>query len=248
MAKNLEIIYEDNAIVVVNKPAGLLTVADRFQIESYHMQSILRKKYGEIFTIHRLDRDTSGVICFAKNAEVHKVMSEAFEHRDIEKYYFAIVEGSAPESGEIDEPLVASETKAGTMKVHKKGKPSFTTFQRIEDYELCSTLDVRIHTGRMHQIRVHLNHIGYPLFIDPIYGRRTEFKLSELKGKKYRIGKFTEEEKPLLSRLTLHAKKLVMKHPVTGMKMTFEAELPKDLKALINQLEKTYKKKSSLEE
>jgi 23S rRNA pseudouridine1911/1915/1917 synthase len=241
MSKQLEIIYEDQDIVVINKPAGLLTVADRFQIESYHLQSILRKKYGEIFTVHRLDRDTSGVICFAKNAESHKILSETFEHRDVEKYYLAIVEGSAPDTGEIDEPLAMSETKPGTMKVHKKGKPSFTTFTKIEDYGLCSALEVRIHTGRMHQIRVHLSYIGFQLFIDPVYGRRTEFFLSEVKGKKFRIGKNTEQENPLISRLTLHARRLIINHPKSGEKMTFEAETPKDLRALMNQLEKRKK-------
>jgi 23S rRNA pseudouridine1911/1915/1917 synthase len=238
MSKQLEIIYEDESIVLINKPSGLLTVADRFQIESHHLQSILRKKYGEIFTVHRLDRDTSGLICFAKNAEVHKILSEQFEHRDIEKYYVALVEGSVPASGEIDEPLVMSETKPGTMKVHKKGKPSLTTYELVKDYELFSHVDIRIHTGRMHQIRVHFNHIGHPLFIDPVYGKREMFMLSELKGKKFKMGKFSEEEKPLITRLTLHSSKLVFTHPLTNEKMTFEAPLPKDIKALINQADK----------
>jgi 23S rRNA pseudouridine1911/1915/1917 synthase len=241
MAKHIDIIYEDDDIVILNKEAGMLTVADRFQIESYHLQSALRKKYGEIFTVHRLDRDTSGVICFAKNAECHKILSEKFEHRDIEKYYIALVEGSAPDEGIIDEPLAMSETKPGTMKVHRRGKPSYTTYEKLQDFGLFSVLNVRIYTGRMHQIRVHLAYVGLPLFIDPIYGRRENFMLSELKGKKYRIGKHTEEEKPLISRLTLHAAKLVINHPRTGERMTFEAPLPKDIRALINQAEKKVK-------
>jgi 23S rRNA pseudouridine1911/1915/1917 synthase len=239
MAKHIDIIYEDEDIVVLNKEAGMLTVADRFQIESYHLQSALKKKYGEIFTIHRLDRDTSGVICFAKNAESHKILSEKFEHREIEKYYVALVEGSAPEHGIIDEPLALSESKPGTMKVHRRGKPSLTEYNKKEDYGLFSVLDVRIYTGRMHQIRVHLAHAGLPLFIDPVYGRRDLFMLSELKGKKYRMGKHTEEEKPLISRLTLHSSKLIFDHPRTNLRLTFEAPLPKDFRALINQAEKS---------
>jgi 23S rRNA pseudouridine1911/1915/1917 synthase len=233
----LNIIYEDDHLVIINKEAGMLTVADRFNIESVHLQSLLRKKYGDIFTVHRLDRETSGVICFAKDAETHQLLNEKFEHRDVEKYYFAIVEGNTPAEGEIDAPLVASETKPGTMVIHRKGKPSFTTYKTIKNFGLCSAVEVQIHTGRMHQIRVHFASIGHPLFIDTVYGRRENFKLSEIKGRKFRLGKFEEEEKPLISRLTLHSLKLVLDHPHTGEKMTFEAPLPKDMKALMKQLD-----------
>ncbi|MBK8699559.1 MAG: RluA family pseudouridine synthase [Saprospiraceae bacterium] len=234
----IDIIFEDDHLVIVNKAAGMLTVADRFQQESVHLQSLLRKKYTEIYTIHRLDRDTSGLLVFAKDAETHRQLSEKFEHRDVKKVYFAMVEGTAPAEGTIDEPLALSESKPGTMKVHKKGKPSLTTFTCLQHYGLFSTLEVHLHTGRMHQIRVHLVHIGIPLFIDPVYGRRSEFRLSELKGKKYRAGKFSDEEKPLISRLTLHSWKLSFDHPATGKAMHFEAPLPKDMRALINQAEK----------
>lgn len=238
---NLDIIYEDDYLVVVNKAAGMLTVADRFQQESVHLQSLLRNKFGQIFTIHRLDRETSGIVCFAKDAETHRLLSQIFEEREVEKYYAAFVEGCPPEEGTIDEPLAMSETKPGTMKVYKKGKPSLTTFQLIKSYQNFSHLRIRIHTGRMHQIRVHMAYIGFPLFIDQVYGRRSEFKLSELKGKKYRIGKYGEEEKPLISRLTLHAEELSFIHPYTHAKIKFEATLPKDMKALIQQAEKANK-------
>lgn len=237
----LDIIYEDNYLVVVNKAAGMLTVADRFQQESVHLQSILRNKYGQIFTIHRLDRETSGIICFAKDAETHRLLSQIFEEREVEKYYAAFVEGCPPIEGIINEPLAMSETRPGTMKVYKKGKPSLTTFELVKSFQSFSHLRIRIHTGRMHQIRVHLAFIGFPLFIDSLYGRRTEFKLSELKGKKYRIGKFGEEEKPLISRLTLHAEELSFIHPHTNEKIKFQAALPKDMKALIQQAEKANK-------
>jgi 23S rRNA pseudouridine1911/1915/1917 synthase len=237
MAKHIDKLYEDDDIVVLNKEAGMLTVADRFQQESYHLQSALKRMYGDIWTIHRLDRDTSGVICFAKNAESHQILSTKFEHRDIEKYYFALVEGNAPESGEINEPLAMSETKPGTMRVHRRGKESLTHFKKIEDFGLFSSLEVQIFTGRQHQIRVHLKHIGFPLFIDPVYGRREHFMLSELKGKNFKLTK-REEEKPLINRLTLHSLRLVIDHPKTGERMTFEAPIPKDIRAIMNQARK----------
>lgn len=240
----LNILYEDDSIVVINKDAGMLTVADRWNHTSVHLQSLLRQRYGEIFTIHRLDKDTSGIICFAKNAEVHKILSEQFETREVEKHYIALVNGHLSEDGYIDQPLVSSESKPGTMIIHKKGKPSYTTYRIVETYSLFTIVDVQIHTGRMHQIRVHFAHIGHPLFIDPIYGKRENFYLSELKGRKYRTGKFTEnEENPLITRLTLHSQKLVLKHPISGENMEFKADIPKDIKALINQFNKMEKKK-----
>lgn len=231
----LEIIYEDDHLVVVNKPAGLLTVADRFQHESVHLQSLLRKKYGEIFTVHRLDKDTSGLVIFAKDAEVHRLLSLAFEQRDVNKIYLALADGQLEDEGAIDEPLALSDTRPGTMKVYRKGKPSLTTFKTLERYEWFNVLEVTLHTGRMHQIRVHLAFIGHPLFVDPVYGRRAEFYLSEWKGRKYRIGKKSHEERPLMSRLSLHAWKLDLIHPVTGVPMHFEAPIPKDIRALMNQ-------------
>lgn len=234
----IEILYEDDHLVVVNKSAGMLTVADRFQQESVHLQSLLRKKYGEIFTVHRLDKDTSGLVVFAKNAECHRILSMAFEERDVHKIYYAIVDGQLAEEGSIDEPLALSESRPGTMKVYKKGKPSLTTFKTLERYEWFSVAEVTLHTGRMHQIRVHMAHIGHPLFIDPIYGRRDAFYLSEWKGRKYKSGKFSDEERPLIARLTLHAWKLDFNHPFTGEKMHMEAPIPKDLRALINQAKK----------
>lgn len=231
----LDILFEDEHLVVVNKAAGMLTVADRFQQESVHLQSLLRKKYGEIFTIHRLDKDTSGLVVFAKDAESHRALSLAFEQRDVQKVYLALADGQLADEGSIDEPLALSESRPGTMKVYKKGKPSLTTFRTLHRYEWFSELEVTLHTGRMHQIRVHLAHIGHPLFVDPVYGRRAEFYLSEWKGRKYKTGKFSEGERPLINRLTLHAWKLDLIHPVTGKKMHFEAEIPKDIRALLKQ-------------
>ncbi|HPN72099.1 MAG TPA: RluA family pseudouridine synthase [Saprospiraceae bacterium] len=234
----LSIIFEDEHLIAVNKPAGLLTVPDRYDTSSQNLTTLMKNKYGTIFTVHRLDRDTSGLIVFAKTEESHRTLSLAFEGRSVEKHYLAIVTGTPPEEGTIDEPIAHSLTKPGTMTVAKKGKASVTNFKVIEKYALFSLLDVHIETGRTHQIRVHMAYIGHPLFIDEVYGTRSSFKVSELKGRKYHISKHEEEERPLISRQTLHSHKLVFKHPITGETLNLECPLPKDMRALISQAEK----------
>jgi len=234
----IDILFEDQDLVIINKPAGILTVADRYNMESLHLQSLLRKRYGEIFTVHRLDRDTSGVIVFAKNAETHKLLSALFESRDIEKYYLAFVQGQTPPDGEIETFLAESQHVQGKMVVSKKGKWSHTSFRTIENFKTASFLKVRIHTGRMHQIRVHMQHIGHALLVDPQYGGQEALYLSELKGRKYRPTKDEDGERPLVYRLTLHAYQLKFAHPITGEQLEIVADLPKDLRALLNQLQK----------
>lgn len=171
---------------------------------------------------------------FLQKMQRYRPLSLAFEQRDVNKIDPALADGQLEDEGAIDEPLALFYTRPGTMKVYRKGKPSSTTFKTLERYEWFNVLEVTLHTGRMHQIRVHLAFIGHPLFIDPVYGRRPNH-LSEWKGRKYRIGKKSHEERPLMSRLSLHAWKLDLIHPVTGVPMHFEAPIPKDIRALMNQ-------------
>jgi 23S rRNA pseudouridine1911/1915/1917 synthase len=236
--QQLHFLYEDEYLVFIDKQAGVLSVPDRFEPNKPNLSSILRKKFPELHVVHRLDRDTSGVMVFAKNAEIHAALSQAFEGREVEKYYLAIVNGTPPETGTIDAPLAESLGKPGTMTVTKKGKESLTTYQLKQAYGMCSLLEVRIFTGRMHQVRVHLAYEGYPLFIDPVYGSRDAFYLSEIKGRRYRLSSELESEKPLIDRHTLHSHRLVINHPVSNQKLEVESHLPKDMKALINQIQK----------
>lgn len=236
--KKLEILHEDDHIVVVNKPPGVLSIPDRFTPDLPNVKTILEKKYGEVFVVHRIDRYTSGVMIFAKDAESHKHLSEQWMERTPVKFYSAIVDGVPKEvSGEINESLAESTTKRGKMLVHSRGKESRSSYHVEEAYNNYSLVDVRIYTGRMHQIRVHMAHIGHPLVVDKLYGKREQFFLSEIKGKKYKKAKY-DEERPLLTRQPLHARKLVIDHPATGKSMTFEADLPKDMRAVINQMRK----------
>lgn len=236
-----DILFENDDFVAVNKPAGLLTVPDREQKE-ISLKAILNHKYGKIFVVHRLDRDTSGVIVFAKNETTHKYLSQLFEGREIQKFYLGFVNGTLPDKAGIIEAAIAPHPSiAGEMIVHRKGKASITDYEVLEDFGLYSWVKFQIHTGRTHQIRVHMKHIGHPIVCDAIYGDGTPVLLSSFK-KKFNLSKKEEEEKPILNRLALHSYQLQFKD-AAGKEVNIVAEPPKDLRALLNQLRKILIKK-----
>lgn len=238
MKSKLEILFEDEAIVVINKPPGLLSIPDRYSPEKANLYSLLNEKYGKIFTVHRLDKETSGILVFARTEEVHKHLSNQFEHRTVEKIYLALVEGRIhKESGTIDKPISNSLTTPGKMVIHTRGKSSLTHYKVKEYFNHYTLLEAEIKTGRTHQIRVHFESIGYPLAIDAIYGRKDAFFLSDLKLRKYRLGK-GQEERPLMKRNSLHAFRLSLEHPVKNELVQFEAPVPKDFNAVLKQLRK----------
>jgi len=235
LSKQLEIIFEDDYIIVVGKPSGILSIPDRYNKDIPSISGILKKTRDGVFTIHRIDKETSGILLFAKNKEVHKKLSMDFQERNIQKKYLAFVKGRIyPESSLIDFPIRKSAVSS-KMKVADNGKPSQTKYEVVELYKNHSLISIELLTGRTHQIRVHMSYVHHPLMIDEMYGNKTEFNLSEIKGRQYKTGKDLEE-RPLLSRLTLHAFSLKFDHPTTGESMYFEAPLPKDLRALRNQL------------
>jgi 23S rRNA pseudouridine955/2504/2580 synthase/23S rRNA pseudouridine1911/1915/1917 synthase len=231
-----EILFENDAFVAINKPAGMLSIPDREGKEP-SLKAALREKYGNIFTVHRLDRDTSGVIVFAKDEATHKFLSEAFEHRDVEKLYQGLVQGSpAQTSGSIDMPIMEHPAKAGTMVVNRHGKASLTDYEVLEDLGLYSLVQFRIHTGRTHQIRVHMQALGHPIVCDELYGEARPILLSSFK-RNFKLSKAEEQERPILSRLALHSQLLHFKD-AKGEFHTIEAPLPKDIRALMQQLKK----------
>ncbi len=233
-----ETLLEDESIVVINKPPGLLTLPDRFAAAKPSILGDLTKKYGKIFVVHRLDKETSGIMIFAKNEDAHRKLSIAFEKREVDKIYLALVEGSTHlEEGEIDKPIGEHLQQAGKMVISSLGKPSLTLWRVRERFHNFTLVEAKIMTGRTHQIRVHFHSIGYPLAVDAVYGRRESIFLSEIKPKKLKMGKFAEPQ-PLMSRTALHAFRLVFDHPVTGVRTTVEADLHKDFQAVVNQLQK----------
>lgn len=230
------IIFENEDFVALNKPSGLLTIPDREGVNG--LRNLLQEKYGSIFTVHRLDKDTSGIVVFAKNEAMHKHLSQQFENRETKKIYYGLVLGNpANKTGVINEPIAEHPVKKGMMCVYKKGKESITEYEVLESFRLFSWVQFRILTGRTHQIRVHSKHIGNPIVCDPLYGDGKPVYISQLK-KTYNLSKEEEEgERPILNRLALHAGQLSF-NGLNGETFNLEAPLAKDLKALLNQLKK----------
>lgn len=233
----LEIIYEDDNLIAFNKPSGLLSIPDRFNAEIPNLYRMAQAKYEGIIPVHRLDRDTSGVIIYAKNEASHKHLSQLFEEREVEKFYTALVNGRLiKQSGSIIQPIAENMAKRGTMIVHKRGKGAHTDYEVLKEWAQYSLLKLQIHTGRTHQIRVHLQYLGHPVVADLFYGNGKGIFISALK-KKFKNNDPLGEERPILNRLALHSSILKFKD-IDGVERIIEASLPKDMSATVQQLDK----------
>jgi RluA family pseudouridine synthase len=242
----LDILYEDDAIIAVNKPSGLLITPDRWDRGIVTLQDMLREylrrsprgeEHPNIRVVHRLDKDTSGVVLLAKNVKSQSYLSKQFEKGEVSKTYYAIVCGNIPENdGIINQPLMESPKKQGTMIVHSKGKKSITLFTVLERFGEFTLVEANPLTGRTHQVRVHFADKGYPLVIDPFYGTANPVYLSRLK-KNYKE-KAGESEKPVINRLSLHALRISFKEPTDGKTLVLEAPLPKDFSRMLKYLRK----------
>lgn len=232
----LSILFESAEFIVLDKPAGLLSIPDREGKEA-SLKSRLREQYGNIFTVHRLDRETSGVIVFAKTEATHKYLSKVFEDRSVEKIYQGIVLGTPPQTkGTIDVPIMEHPGKPGLMVINRRGKSALTDYELLETISGYSLLQFQIHTGRTHQIRIHMQSVGHPIACDELYGDGKPVFLSAIK-RNFKLSKSEESERPLLSRLALHSQSLKFTDQ-NGTLHHFKAPLPKDLRALLQQLRK----------
>ncbi len=232
----LEFLFEDESVVAANKPAGLLSIQDRHDSEIPNLAEELRITFGEIFVVHRLDRGTSGVILFAKNPSAHRALNLQFESHTAVKKYIAVIEGIMREShGTISLPLALDARRPGTMHVDESnGKESLTEFTVIHSFKRFSAIEITLHTGRQHQIRVHFAATGHPVVCDGVYGKSETFLLSSIKRKFKSAG----TEKPLIARTALHASELTFYHPVANERITVTAPIPHDIATLLKQLEK----------
>lgn len=224
----IEIIYEDNDIIVVNKPKGMVVHPANGNPDGTLVNAImnickdsLSGIGGEIRPgiVHRLDKDTSGLLIVAKNDKAHINLSEQIKNREIVKKYIALVRGVVRENqATIDMPIGRSNKDRKKMAVRKDGKNAVTHFNVIKRYDGFTLLDIKIDTGRTHQIRVHLAEIGYPVVGDEVYSNgKNPFGV---KGQ------------------MLHAKSLEFKHPITGKTLKLEAPLPEYFEDVLNKLER----------
>jgi 23S rRNA pseudouridine955/2504/2580 synthase len=225
------ILWEDEDFVLVNKPPFLSTLEDRH--ERINLLA-LAKEYVETAQVcHRLDKDTSGVLAIAKNPEAYRHMSMQFEHREINKVYHAVVDGSHGFQNElVDAPILKQDD--GMVKISRReGKPAQTYFTSLKSYKNHTLIECRPITGRMHQIRIHLTILGAPITGDEMYGGKLFYLSSVKKG--FNLKKDTDEQ-PLLKRMALHAYALEFNN-LAGVKEKIMAPYPKDMQALIRQLE-----------
>ncbi len=209
-ASPFEILHDDPRWVVVDKSAGIPVVSERGANPTRPLVEILSERFqAKIWVVHRLDRDTSGVMLFAKDRETHKALSRAFEGREVQKKYWAVVWGEVTSDGVVDQPL--REFGSGRVGVDPKGKPSVTHYRVLRSTVRSTLLELEPTTGRRHQIRAHLYSIGHPVLGDMKYGH----------------------DRPVggISRLMLHAIELTAPFPEGGVK-TFHADPPAEFNSV----------------
>ena len=220
----LDVVYEDQDVIVINKPSGMVvhpalgnykdTLVNALLFHCKDLSGINGKIRAGI--VHRIDKDTSGLLVACKNDLAHKNLSEQFMEHKVNKIYYCLVNGVIPHNiGLIDAPIGRDPQSRQQMAVVENGKDARTHFKVLERFEKNTLVEVKLETGRTHQIRVHMKYIGYPLVGDPVYGVR------KVVGEN---GQF------------LHAKKLEFYHPRTNELMSFETELPEDFTQLIKEL------------
>ncbi len=223
----LEIIYEDKDIIVVNKPKGMVVHPANGNPDGTLVNAVmaickdsLSGIGGELRPgiVHRLDKDTSGIIIVAKNDKAHINLSEQIKNHKVEKTYIALVKGNVKENqATINMPIGRSNKDRKKMAVTKNGKTAITHFKVLKRYDKYTLLEVKIETGRTHQIRVHLSQIGYPIVGDMVYSNgKNEWGIE---GQ------------------CLHAKSLKFKHPITGKEMYLEAPLPEYFQKILHELD-----------
>jgi 23S rRNA pseudouridine1911/1915/1917 synthase len=243
----LDVLYEDEVMAAINKPPGMVVHPGKGNWKGT-LTSALAYHFAHLSTIggpsrpgivHRLDRDTSGVILVAKNDPAHSALAEQFESRETKKEYFAIVAGNVDRDQElIDAPIGLHPHQREKMMIrddHESSRPAQTIYHVAERFDGFTAVHCFPKTGRTHQIRVHMMYRGYPVLCDKLYGGRSQITLGEITRRR-------DDDTVILSRQALHAHRITIKHPLSKKEMTLEAPIPADLQGVLEAL-RTYRKR-----
>ena len=226
----LDIVYEDDALLVINKPAGLVvhpgsgnwegTLLNALLHHAPHLEGVPRAGI-----VHRLDKDTSGLLVVAKTLTAQTALVRQLQARSVKREYLALVWGEVRHSGKVDVPIGRHPTQRVKMAAVENGKSATTHYQVEEKFPSCTLLRCRLETGRTHQIRVHLAHIGHALVGDSVYLKGAQKCVPQLRALLHGF-----------PRQALHATRLALEHPVTGVIMEWEADMPQDMQQLLRQI------------
>lgn len=244
----VEILHLDDDLLVLNKPAGLLSVPDRWQKERYSLMKLLlagvqkpagwatAHQLGYLANAHRLDCDTSGVFVIARSRAALANLVRQFRERGLKKSYVALVRGRLPQSPlVIDEPILPDPRRPGLAMISRRGRPSVSRAETIRVFREYALVRVWPETGRLHQVRIHLKAAGCPVACDRDYFSGAPLYLSDFKR---RYSAPALGERPLLLRQALHAESIEFLHPATNLPVRVEAPLPRDLAVAVKQLTK----------
>ena len=218
----LKIVHEDAALIVIDKPAGLVVHPGAGQPDRTLLNALLAHAPAlagvpRAGIVHRLDKDTSGLLVVAKTVEAQTDLVKQLAERSMQRLYIALVQGDPPASGRIDAPVGRDARARTRMAVTHRGKPARTSYRVLERFGRAALVECRLETGRTHQIRVHFQHIRHPLVGDTVYRRGTRHGIS-------------------FPRQALHAAELSLRHPASGEAMTWRSPLPRDFKRLVDEL------------
>lgn len=206
----MKVIYQDDHLLVIDKPAGLPVLPDGWEKDAPYLVKMLEAEFGKTWLVHRIDKVTSGVMVFARTSEAHRALNIQFENRGADKVYHAILEGEPAWKEKTARHLLLADVgkKHRTVVNDKSGKPSETRYRVLKRYPGAALVEAKPMTGRTHQIRVHASALGHPLLGDVLYGA---------------------SETELITRPALHAYSLTITHPAGGERLTFKAEHPGDI-------------------
>ena len=230
----LDIRYEDEHLLIINKPAGLVVHPAAGNPDGTMLNGLLHldprlQELPRAGIVHRLDKETSGLLVVARTLKAHKRLVELLQAREIHREYRTIVNGVMISGGSVDEPIGRHPRQRKRMAVVHTGKPARTDYRVLQRFRAHSLLQVKLHSGRTHQIRVHMAHINYPVVGDPLYGGRLKIPAGASDALKNALRNFRRQ--------ALHAFKLGFEHPETGEWMEWECAIPDDMQQLLTELQ-----------